>query len=77
MPQAERIPREQLAEVAQVKRNVRQYLAELEEQNPSEEPVHEQSRSRRLTLTPPTPPKVALPPGWVTTTTIWSITPVV
>ena len=30
-----RIPREQLAEAAQVNRNVRQYLAELEEQNPT------------------------------------------
>jgi transposase len=39
-----RIPREQLAEAAQVKRNVRQYLAELEEQNPTEEPVHEQDQ---------------------------------
>src|ERR1700684_4317821 len=39
-----RIPREQLAEAAKVKRNVRQYLAELEEQNPSEEPVHEQDQ---------------------------------
>jgi transposase len=37
-----RIPREQLAEAAQVKRTVRQYLKELEEQNPVEEPVHEQ-----------------------------------
>jgi transposase len=39
-----RIPREQLAEAAQVNRNVRQYLEELEEQNPSEEPVHEQDQ---------------------------------
>jgi transposase len=39
-----RIPREQLAEAAQVKRNVRQYLEELEEQNPNEEPVHEQEQ---------------------------------
>jgi len=39
-----RIPREQLAEAAQVNRNVRQYLAELEEQNPTEEPVHEQDQ---------------------------------
>ena len=36
-----RVPREQLAEVAQVSRTVQQYLAELEQQNPvaeSEEP---------------------------------------
>jgi hypothetical protein len=39
-----RIPREQLVEAAQVKRTVRQYLAELEEQNPVEEPVHQQDQ---------------------------------
>jgi hypothetical protein len=37
-----RIPREQLAEAAQVNHTVRQYLVELERQNPTEEPVHEQ-----------------------------------
>jgi transposase len=39
-----RIPREQLAEAAHVNHTVRQYLVELEEQNPVEEPVHEQER---------------------------------
>jgi hypothetical protein len=39
-----RIPREQLAEAAQVKHTLRQYLSELEEQNPVEEPVHEQDQ---------------------------------
>ena len=39
-----RIPREQLAEAAQVNRSVRQYLREVEEQNPVEEPVHEQDQ---------------------------------
>ena len=39
-----RIPREQLAEAAQVNHTVRQYLAELEEQNPVEEPVHQQDQ---------------------------------
>jgi hypothetical protein len=39
-----RIPREQLAEAAQVKQTVRQYLVELEQQNPAEEPVHEQEQ---------------------------------
>src|SRR2546423_6408186 len=39
-----RIPREQLAEAAQVNHTVRQYLVELEQQNPSEEPVHEQDQ---------------------------------
>jgi transposase len=39
-----RIPREQLAEAAQVNRTVRQYLAEVTAQNPVEEPVHEQDQ---------------------------------
>src|SRR5579864_1880552 len=39
-----RIPREQLAEAAQVNQTVRQYLEELEEQNPIEEPVHQQDQ---------------------------------
>jgi transposase len=39
-----RIPREQLKEAAQVHHSVRQYLQEVEEQNPVEEPVHEQDQ---------------------------------
>src|ERR1700745_3356238 len=39
-----RIPREQLAEAAQVNQTVRQYLVELEQQNPTEEPVHAQDQ---------------------------------
>src|SRR5437016_9566771 len=39
-----RIPREQLGEAAQVHRTVGQYLQELEQQNPAEEPVHEQEQ---------------------------------
>jgi transposase len=39
-----RIPREQLAEAAQVNRTVREYLAELETQNPVEEPTHSQDK---------------------------------
>src|SRR6478735_12460418 len=39
-----RIPRERLAEAAQVNHTVRQYLVELEQQNPTEEPVHEQDQ---------------------------------
>ncbi len=39
-----RIPREQLAEAARVNRSVRQYLVELEQQNPVEEPVHRQDQ---------------------------------
>src|SRR6202047_997610 len=41
---ASRIPREQLGEAAQVHHTVRQYLQELEQQNPAEEPVHEQEQ---------------------------------
>src|SRR5271169_2394626 len=37
-----RVPREQLLEAAQVSHTVRQYVEELEQQNPVEEPVHEQ-----------------------------------
>jgi len=37
-----RIPREQLVEAAQVHQTLRQYLQELEQQNPVEEPAHEQ-----------------------------------
>jgi hypothetical protein len=39
-----RIPRQQLAEAAQVNHTVRQYLVELEQQNPVEEPVHQQDQ---------------------------------
>lgn len=39
-----RIPREQLAEAAQVKRTVREYLTELEQENGDGEPVHQQER---------------------------------
>src|SRR5215467_12133122 len=39
-----RIPREQLAGAAQVRHAVREYLQELEQQNPVEEPVHQQDQ---------------------------------
>ena len=39
-----RIPRKQLVEAAQVNHTVRQYLVELEEQNPVEEPMHQQEQ---------------------------------
>jgi transposase len=39
-----RIPREQLGEAAQVHHTVRQYLEEVEQQNPVEEPVHTQDQ---------------------------------
>ena len=57
-----RIPREQLAEAAQVNRSVRQYLQKLEE------------KFRPAILIPPTPPRAAHPPASVTTTTTWSTT---
>lgn len=38
------IPREQLAEAAQVHGTVREYLEELEQQNPIEEPVPQQDQ---------------------------------
>src|SRR5215470_15617167 len=41
---ASRIPREQLVEAAQVHYTLREYLKELEEQNPVEEPVHAQDQ---------------------------------
>src|ERR1700694_3620400 len=41
-----RIPREQLAEAAQVNQTVRQYLVELEQQNPTEEQVQGQDKAR-------------------------------
>ena len=39
-----RIPRQQLGDAAQVHHTVRQYLQEVEQQNPVEEPVHEQDQ---------------------------------
>jgi len=39
-----RIPREQLVEAAHVHRTIRQYLKEVEEQNPVEEAVHQQDQ---------------------------------
>ena len=41
---ASRIPREQLSEVAHVKRNVRQYLDDLESENPVEPEPHQQDK---------------------------------
>jgi transposase len=67
-----RIPREQLGEAAQVHHTVRQYLKELEQQNPVEEPVHEQDR-----VSTPDPDSTyatkggTSAPSWGTRTTIW------
>jgi transposase len=41
---ASRVPREQLSEVAQVNRNVRQYLDDLQRENPLEPEPHEQDK---------------------------------
>jgi hypothetical protein len=46
-----RIPREQLVEAAQVHHTLREYLKELEKQNPVEEPVHEQDQVSEATPT--------------------------
>ena len=67
-----RIPREQLAEAAQVNQTVRQYLVELEQQNPIEEPVHQQDQVSTTDPDSPMPRKAARRPGSDTTTTIWS-----
>ncbi len=67
-----RIPREQLVEAAQVHHSVRQYLRELEQQNPVEEPVHEQDQ---VSTTDPDSTYATKGGtrqlGWATTTTIW------
>jgi hypothetical protein len=58
-----RIPRKQLAEAAQVHHTVRQYLREVEEQNPVEEPVHEQDQVSTTIPMRPTPPRADYRPG--------------
>jgi transposase len=67
-----RIPREQLAEAAQVNQTVRQYLVELEQQNPIEDRFISKIRYRPPIPIPPMPRRAARRPGWDTTTTIWS-----
>ena len=62
-----RIPRAQLAEAAQVHNNMRQYLVELEQQNPVEEPAHEQDQ---VSTTDPDS-TVVHRPRWVITILIW------
>src|SRR5256885_2387024 len=56
-----RIPREQLAQAAQVKQTVRQYLVELEQQNPTEEPVHQQDQVSTTDPDSTYPPKGGTP----------------
>src|SRR5512147_1512094 len=67
-----RIPRAQLVEAAQVNQTVRQYLVELEQQNPTEEPCISKTTCRPRIQIPPMRPRAARPLASVTTTTIWS-----
>ena len=69
-----RIPREQLEEAAQVNRTARQYLVELEEQNPVEEPVHQQELISTTDPDSTYATKGGTPARLVTTTTTWSTT---
>jgi hypothetical protein len=64
-----RIPREQLAEAAQVHQTVHQYLQEVEEQNPVQEPVHEQDQVSTTDPDPTYATKGGTPARSVTTTT--------
>ena len=68
-----RIPREQLMEAAEVHYTLRQYLQEVEQQNPAEEPVNKQEQVRQQSRS--TMPPMANARRWDTTTTIsWTIT---
>ena len=71
-----RIPREQLAEAAQVHRTVRQYLPKWRSRTRWKNPSINRSRYRPPIPIPPTPPREAPRHGWATTTTIWWTTPV-
>jgi hypothetical protein len=55
-----RIPRQQLGEAAQVKRTVRQYLVELEQQNPIENQFSSKTSYRPPIPIPPMPPRAGL-----------------
>lgn len=70
-----RIPREQLVEAAQVHHTVRQYLEELEQENPAE-PVHEQEQVSTADPDSTYATKGGTPARLGTTTTIWSTTTV-
>ena len=47
-PASKAVPRERLAEAAQVSRTVQQYLAELEQQNPLADPEETQTASKTV-----------------------------
>jgi transposase len=66
-----RIPREQLAEAAQVKQTLRQYLVELENRIRWKSRCMSKNKYRPPIRIRPTRPRAALRPGWGTTTTIW------
>jgi hypothetical protein len=61
-----RIAREQLAEAAQVSHTVRQYLVELAEQNPVEEPVHQQEQVSTTDPDSTLPRRAGHGHGWAT-----------
>ena len=65
-----RIPREQLAEAAQVNHIVRQYPRNWNSRTRWKNRYIHRIRCRPRILIPPTPPRVGHPPDWGTTTTI-------
>jgi transposase len=69
-----RIPREQLAEAAQFNRTVREYLAELEMQNPVEEPTHSQDKVSTTDPDSTYATKGGTPARMGITTTTWLMT---
>jgi hypothetical protein len=71
-----RIPREQLAEAAQVNRTVREWLTELEAQNPVEEPTHNQDKVSATDPDSTYATRAARQRAWATTTTTWWTTTV-
>jgi hypothetical protein len=70
-----RVPREQLPEIAKVNHTVREYLVELERENPVEPPVPQQEK---VSTTDPdsTYATKGGPARLGYSTTIWGITPV-
>jgi hypothetical protein len=68
-----RIPREQLTEAAQVNRTVREWLTELEAQNPVEEPTHSQDKVSTTDPDSTYATKAARRLVWGITTTTWLI----
>jgi hypothetical protein len=67
-----RIPRQQLSEAAQVNHTVRQSLVELEQQNPVEDPVHQQDQVSTTDPDSTYATKGGPQLAWGTTITTWS-----